>query len=212
MLIVIEGIDGSGKSTLAKDLARQLELLGANIVLTREPGGSKLGKNLRTILQTQPVPVCPVAEFLLFAADRAQHFDEVVVPALRENKIVISDRMGDSSIVYQGYGRGIDKEKIMSVNEWAMQNIKPDLIIYLRISPAIAQQRLCERKKLTVFEKEQAIIVNKLIEAFETLYKNRDDVTILDGTQTPQEVTQHALKAIQLCINKQAPFLKQIPF
>ena len=211
MLIVIEGIDGSGKSTLAKDLAHQLEQQHVNVLLTREPGGSKLGKNLRTILQTQPVPVTPIAEFLLFAADRAQHFEEVVVPALREHKLVISDRMGDSSLIYQGYGRGIDKDKIMLVNAWAMQNIKPDLILYLRIPASVAQQRLYERKKLTVFEKEQTEFVIKLIDGFETLYKNRDDVIILDGTQTPQKVTQTALKAINLWHSKQIAQLNQIP-
>lgn len=203
MLIVIEGIDGSGKSSLAKGLAHTLKEQGADVLLTREPGDTQLGKGLRPILQQQPVPISPITEFLLFAADRAQHFHEVVVPALRANKLVISDRMGDSSLVYQGYGRGIDKEKIKMVNEWAMQGIKPDLILYLRVPVAVAQQRLYERKKLTTFEKEQTDFVLKLLYGFETLYKDRDDVIIVDGTQTPQEVIQNALKALQAWTSKQ---------
>src|SRR3972149_5899470 len=123
MLITLEGIDGSGKSTLAKKMADTLH----NVVLTKEPGGSALGKKLREILQMQPVPITPIAEFLLFAADRAQHFDEVVIPALEQNKIVISDRMADSSLVYQGYGRGINMENIKLVNKWVMQDITPDI-------------------------------------------------------------------------------------
>ncbi|EKD48664.1 MAG: hypothetical protein ACD_64C00193G0003, partial [uncultured bacterium] len=84
MLICIEGIDGSGKSTLAKQLAALLQKDGRTVVLTKEPGGSALGKQLRTILQTQPVPINPISEFLLFAADRAQHVKEVIEPALAQ--------------------------------------------------------------------------------------------------------------------------------
>jgi dTMP kinase len=247
MLIVIEGIDGSGKSTLAKGLALALKAYGLDVLLTREPGDTRLGKSLRPILQQQPIPISPVAEFLLFAADRAQHFHEVIVPALRANKLVISDRMGDSSLVYQGYGRGIDKEKIKMVNEWAMQYIKPNLILYLRVPLHIAQDRLLQKRNLlTEFEKAQTLtwvpmhvtfkpsyqldLINakanlkqvydkplqstdfalKLLEGFETLYKNRDDVITLDGTQSPQHVIQSALEAIQAWTNKQTASHHQI--
>ena len=198
MLIVIEGIDGSGKSTLARNLAHALEKHNHSVFLTREPGGSALGKKLRDILQTQPVPITPVAEFLLFAADRAQHFNDKIVPALKENKIVISDRMGDSSLVYQGFGRGIDKDMINTVNNWAMQNIKSDKTIYLHISPEQAHERLKDRKQLTAFEKEHKAFVCKLIDGFNTLYQNRNDVIILDATQSPEELTDLALKALNL--------------
>src|ERR1700730_16197149 len=128
MLIVIEGIDGAGKSTLAKSLADILTTQGNTVLLTKEPGGSQLGKQLRTILQNQPIPITPIAEYLLFAADRAQHIEQVVKPALERGAIVISDRMGDSSLAYQGYGRGIDKNNIRTVNQWAMQGLTPDLV------------------------------------------------------------------------------------
>src|SRR5690606_13070752 len=136
-------------------LYNKLAQHGYETILTKEPGDSPLGKTLRAILQEKKVSVCPKAEFLLFAADRAQHFDEVVMPALQQNKIVISDRLADSSLVYQGYGRGLDKTLIEQVNTWAMNNIKPDLTLYITLPPAVAAARLAQRASLSSFEKEQ---------------------------------------------------------
>ena len=108
ILIAVEGIDGSGKSSFAKNLTEFFTSHDIATCLTKQPGGTPLGKQLRHILQTQSVPLCSKAEYLLFAADRAQHMHEVIAPALQEKKIVISDRLADSSIIYQGYGRGLE--------------------------------------------------------------------------------------------------------
>ncbi len=197
MLISIEGIDGSGKSTLACNLAEKIQKhCNHSVMLTKEPGGSALGKKLRTILQTQPFPITPIAEFLLFAADRAQHMQQMVKPALEQGTIVISDRMADSSLAYQGYGRGIDKYMIQKVNQWAMQNIKPNIIFYLRINPDIAAQRLQSRTDLTAFEKEQVNFVERLIAGFDKIFQNNQSVVMLDGTQTSEEITATALAQV----------------
>jgi dTMP kinase len=195
-LVVIEGIDGAGKSTLAQFLYNKLMQHGYEAILTKEPGDSPLGKTLRTILQEKKVSVCPKAEFLLFAADRAQHFDEVVIPALQQNKIVISDRLSDSSLVYQGYGRGLDKTLIEQVNTWAMNNIKPDLTLYITLPASVAAARLAQRTTLSSFEKEQQEFLHKVIQGFETLYKNRTDVLTLDGTQPINDLTAQAAETI----------------
>src|SRR3990172_425114 len=156
LLITLEGIDGSGKSTLVKAIVTALTALGKPVVLTKEPGGTALGKELRAILQTQKNPVCNKAEFLLFAADRAQHFKQLIVPALEQGQIVISDRMADSSLAYQGYGRGIDRNMITTINSWAMQGIVPDLTIFLRLTPAKALERAQGRREApTAFEQEK---------------------------------------------------------
>lgn len=202
MLICIEGIDGSGKSTLAQRLAQLLQNEGHIVVLTKEPGGSALGKQLRTILQTQPMPINPISEFLLFAADRAQHVQEVIKPALAQGAIVITDRMGDSSLVYQGYGRGIDTAMIKKVNEWALQGITPDLTLYVKIDGVTAAQRIQKRGTLSAFEKEQKEFVDRLITGFNELYRDRSDVIILDGTQTPDNITLTAGKAISEWMNQ----------
>ncbi len=197
ILISLEGIDGSGKSTLARNLHMHLANQGLDTILTREPGGSALGKKLRTILQEKEVNVCDKAEFLLFAADRAQHFDELIVPALNECKLVISDRMADSSVVYQGYGRGLSIELIQTINAWAMHNIKPDIIIYVQVPVEIALQRITKRKEmLSSFERERLDFTQRLIGGFEKLFHQRHDVIIVDGQLPADEVCEQALSAV----------------
>lgn len=204
LLITIEGIDGSGKSTLTKNLFSRLQRENYELILTKEPGGSALGKQLRNLLQTQPVPITPIAEYLLFAADRAQHFNEVIIPNLKLGKIIISDRMADSSIVYQGYGRGIDIEKIIMVNKWVMQNVQPDITFYVRITPQEAVERLQRRNTTpTAFEKEEEEFSKKLVLGFDEIFKKRPDVTILNGTLSPEELTQYAYEKINTWIQHQ---------
>lgn len=195
-LIAIEGIDGAGKSTLAQSICTSLMQHGHDALLTKEPGDTPLGKMVRPILQEKKVSVCAKAEYLLFAADRAQHFEQVVIPALQENKIVISDRLSDSLLVYQGYGRGLDIMLIAAINSWAMNNIGPDLTIYIKLPPAIATARLAQRAALSSFEKEQQEFIEKVVTGFETLYKNRHDVLALDGTQTINDLTHQAVQRI----------------
>lgn len=204
ILIAIEGIDGSGKSTLTKSLYEQLIQHHFEVILTKEPGGTALGKQLRTILQEKNVPVCPKAEFLLFAADRAQHFKELIAPALSQKKIVISDRMNDSSLVYQGYGRGLDHDMIEKINAWAMEHIRPDITFYLDVPLELAFERLKKRQEsLTAFEREGKEFTKKLIEGFETLYAIRKSAIKLDATQPPKVIALQAYNAVIDWISKQ---------
>jgi len=197
ILISIEGIDGSGKSTLARALQKQLEKKDLPVLLTYEPGDSPLGKHIRKILQERDFAVCGQAEFLLFAADRTQHFTEVIIPHLEKKYIVISDRMGDSSMAYQGYARGVNKEMIQKVNNWAMQNRKPDTTLYIQLSVASALQRLKNRKEApTVFEKEKEDFTKNVIKGFEEIFKNRDNVITLDGEQSADMVAKEAYDKI----------------
>ncbi len=204
ILIAIEGIDGSGKSTLARNLYTAFAAQTIDTILTKEPGGSHLGKQLREILQKQTTPLDPKAEYLLFAADRAQHFTEIIIPALHKGQLVISDRMGDSSIAYQGYGRGLDIAMIKTVNAWAMHGIKPDLIVYVVLDPAVAWQRIKARNEaLTTFEQESKAFIQRLADGFETLFANRNDVITLDGNDSPDLITQKAITAIRAWIHSQ---------
>lgn len=197
LLIGIEGIDGSGKSSLALALSKHLIQLGQTVVLTKEPGGTEFGKSLRQILQYRTTPLDPKAEFLLFAADRAAHFTEVVIPALHHHQIVISDRTCDSSLVYQGYGRGLDLETIKQINQWAMQSYQADLTIYVDVPLTVAQARMQHRAEApTVFEQEELEFQERLIRGFNTIYANRPDVLKLDGTKSTTELTQAAIQAI----------------
>jgi dTMP kinase len=176
LYIAVEGIDGSGKSSLIKALAKTLEANKNAVVVTKEPGGTDLGKTLRSLVQSHKKNICNKAEFLLFAADRTQHISSIVTPALEQGNIVISDRSFISSIAYQGYGRGLDKEMINKVNTWAMNDAMPDLIIYLALDPEIAFKRIAERQKtLTSFEQEKITFWQNVIKGFEDcclVYKN----------------------------------------
>jgi dTMP kinase len=196
ILLSIEGIDGSGKSTLLANMARAFNAAELPVVLTHEPGNTPLGKTLRTLLQERTVPVTAKAEFLLFATDRAQHFQELIIPALQDNKLILSDRMADSSLVYQGYGRGLPLDMISSVNSWAMEGIQPDLTIYVRIPPAVAYERFKQRKKLTVFEQEKETFFTKLVTGFDTIFAQRTNVIHLDGQRPPDELTNQAVSTI----------------
>jgi dTMP kinase len=128
--ITFEGIDGSGKSTQLKLFAGELRKRNFDVVTTLEPGGTPLGRRLReTFLETEE-KVSPLAELLLFAADRAQHVELLIKPSLAANKIVISDRYADSTYVYQGAGRGFDEKIVNQVIELATGGLKPDLTFF----------------------------------------------------------------------------------
>jgi len=197
ILIAIEGIDGSGKSSLAKNLFHELEKREYPVILTKEPGGTQLGQQLRQLVQEKKMPICAEAEFMLFATDRAQHFHELIGPELSKKKIIISDRMADSSLVYQGYGRGLDITTIKMVNEWVMNGIRPDITIFVKVPAQVAAQRIAQRNAtLTAFEKEKTDFIQKLVYGFNELYKNRNDVIIIDGNQSLDNVTHQATTAL----------------
>lgn len=197
IFIVVEGIDGSGKTLFAKNVADQLQNT-YQVLLTKEPGGSMVGKQIRTLVQQQETPLNPQAEFLLFAADRAQHIQEVLEPALHKGMIVVCDRFCDSSLAYQGYGRGLDCTMIETVNNWVIKGIKPDLTFFLTIDAATAQARIHKRREqLTTFEQEDFTFMNRVAQGYQELYKNRHDIIRLSAWQTPEQLTKEAVTVIE---------------
>jgi dTMP kinase len=132
--ITFEGIDGSGKTTQMRMLASDLRLKGCDVLTTKEPGGTPLGRRLREAFLETEETVSPLAELLLFAADRAQHVDFLVKPAINEGKIVISDRYADATFAYQGAGRGFPEKMVAEVIKLATGGLKPDLTLFFDIS------------------------------------------------------------------------------
>jgi len=198
ILITLEGIDGSGKSTLAKNLFAGLQQKNMPVLLTKEPGGTSLGKQIRSMVQEKTMPICAKSEFLLFAADRAQHFQELIIPALQQKKIVISDRMADSSLVYQGFGRGLDVKIIQTVNDFAMDHLKPNLTFYVKVPVEVALERLKARNlELTSFEKEDISFMQRLHLGFETIFKNKNHVITLDGQESPDILAMQATAIVE---------------
>lgn len=143
--VALEGIDGSGTTTQSQLLAARLERLGVCVVRTREPGGTPLGEQLRTLLLDPRIEVDARAEVLLYAAARAQHVNEVVAPALAKGAVVVTDRYVASSVAYQGYGRGLGSDLVWQVNKVAVGTCLPDLTLYLDLPPSEALRRRRQR-------------------------------------------------------------------
>ena len=142
----MEGLDGCGKSTQLERLAAALRQRGHDVLVTREPGGTPLGEGVRGLLTSAVSDgIVPTAELMLIVGARAQHVAQVIRPALAEGKVVISDRYTDSSVAFQGYGRGLDLGLIEKVNLAATEGLRPDLTILLDLEPEAAQARMSAR-------------------------------------------------------------------
>ncbi len=142
MFITLEGPDGSGKTTQARLLAEWLRGQGYEVVLTREPGGTDIGDQIRVVLHDPHNTTMDArTEILLYSASRAQHVAQRIRPALAAGKIVISDRYADSTLAYQGYGRGLDLETLQAITAFATSGLTPDLTLYLDVVPQEGLQR-----------------------------------------------------------------------
>jgi len=143
--ITFEGIDGSGKSTQLRMLTGDLRQRGVDVITTCQPGGTPLGRRLREAFLETEETVAPLAELLLFAADRAQHVEFLIKPALAEGRIVISDRYADATYAYQGAGRGFPEKMVNQVIDIATEGLKPDLTIFFDITVETALRRMSAR-------------------------------------------------------------------
>ena len=144
--ITFEGADGCGKTTQAELVQHYLEEKGYEVIRTREPGSKGLGQKIRELLLHYDGDVAPRCEAFLFLADRAQHIEHLIKPAVESGKIVLCDRHTDSTIAYQGYGRGEDIEHLKYLNNLATGNIKPDLTLVFDVSTETAQNRVGSEK------------------------------------------------------------------
>jgi dTMP kinase len=143
--ITFEGIDGSGKSTQLRMLAGGLRERGVDLITSQEPGGTPLGRRLRDAFLETEENVAPMAELLLFAADRAQHVEFLIKPALANGRVVISDRYADATFAYQGAGRGFDEKTVNKVIKLATGGLKPDLTLFFDIPVTAALSRMSSR-------------------------------------------------------------------
>ena len=142
MFITLEGPEGSGKSTQIKRLAKRLELMGFPVITTREPGGTPIGDQIRQVLvRMENKELHPRTEILLFLAARAQLVEQLIKPALQDGKIILCDRYGDSTLAYQGYGHGLDLEKLRQMLDFATDHLKPDLTILLDLDVKLGLMR-----------------------------------------------------------------------
>ena len=182
LFIVMEGPDGSGKTTQINLLKEYLEEAGYECLITREPGGTVIGEEIRQlILNPQRKEMSPVTEMLLYAASRAQLVHEVIGPALEEGKIVISDRFVDSSIVYQGIARKLGISTVSVVNAPGIGIYRPDGIFFIDLSEAEGLRRKKEQKNLDRMEQEGIDFHHMVSEGYRKVLSGRPEVMKIDG-------------------------------
>jgi dTMP kinase len=201
--ITLEGIEGSGKSLQLVALEKEFQRLRVPHVVTLEPGGTRFGQELRKVLlQTAGAPREPLSELLLYLADRYQHLQEIVEPALREGLYVLSDRYHDATVVYQGYARGIGFDLVQRLAQ-LLQIRRPDLTLVFDLDPVVGLKRARARnsseniEELGRFEAEDLEFHERVREGYRILAsKEPDRVLMVDAHGTPEEVFQRVWPAV----------------
>ncbi|MDR1168869.1 MAG: dTMP kinase [Heliobacteriaceae bacterium] len=195
LFITFEGADGCGKTTQLNLLAQYLEKQGKEILVTREPGAKGLGEKLREILLNYDGEVSDRCEFFLFLADRAQHIDTIVTPAIQSGKIVLCDRHIDSTTAYQGYGRGIDIDRINKLNMAATNNKKPDLTFVFDVDAKTAAKRVGKSKDR--MESAGSAFFNRVRQGYLELAKQEPErIKVINAARSIEEVQEEVKKIL----------------
>jgi dTMP kinase len=204
--ITFEGIDGCGKSTQLRLLASELRVRGLEIVATREPGGTTLGQRLRAALLDVDEQVDPLAELLVFAADRAHHVRTLLLPALKSDQIVLSDRYADATVAYQGAGRGFESKLIQEIVQLATGGLRPDLTLLFDLSvaeSAVRTRRRVANKNSDRLDSEDVEFHTRVRNAYLEIAKSEPDrFRVIDARGSTQETQE-------IVMNIVVPFLQQ---
>lgn len=195
-----EGIDGSGKTTQLKLFSHYLQMKGHDVVVCHEPGGTKIGEEIRKLLLNPMIKgeIYFLTELLLFNASRAQLIHEVILPSLKANKIILIDRYIDSTLAYQGYGRGINKDIIKNLNEMVTKNIKPLLTFLFVIDIETAKKRNSDAKKKDRFEGESIEFIQSVQEGYREFAKIEPKrFRIINADKSPQKINEEIINHVE---------------
>jgi len=211
MFISFEGIEGSGKTTQAKHTVRFLQDKGHDCVITREPGGTRIGEKIRAIL-LDPLSkdMYPLTEFLLYTADRAQHIKEYILPLLSDGKIVLCDRYYDATMAYQGFARGLDIGLIEKIHKLLFENLKPDITLLLDLPPEIGLKRAWKQinngnriSQETRFEEERLSFHKRVRAGYLELSRLEPErFRIIDASKDEHEVREEIINILASEINR----------
>ena len=197
--ITLEGVDGCGKTSMAGRLAVYLRQTGLSVLLTREPGGSALGAELRRAVLHGNEILDPRTETLLFAADRAQHMASLILPALERGEVVICDRFTDSTLAYQGGGRGLDAAELEQINSFASFGLRPDITLYLRAPLKVAFSR--REGQADRLEREEQAFFERVAAFYDGLaLADPARIVTVDASPGPDEVWEQIVSALKRCL------------
>ncbi len=197
-LITIEGLDGAGKTTLATGLLGTLRERAIPVQLLREPGGVKAAETIRALVKDPAAHISPRAEALLYAAARAQLVQEALEPLLERGTWIVLDRFVDSSLAYQGAGRGLGIAPVRAINEFATGGLAPDLTLLVRVDPRLGRERSRDRGALDRLELEPDGFFDRIARAYDELARAEPQrIVTIDGHQPPPTVLAEAVAALE---------------
>ncbi len=204
LFITFEGNDGCGKTTVSTKVYESLKEKGEPVVYTREPGGNDIAEQIRAvILDPNNTAMDARTEALLYAASRRQHLTEKILPALAEGKIVLCDRFIDSSLAYQGIGRGIGMDEVLQINEFAIENHMPDATIFLSVSLETGWKRVSQRGQLDRLDQESREFHQRVAEGYEQVKARfAQRMIVIDAEADMETVFAQALHHTEEIINK----------
>ncbi|MCS7228555.1 MAG: dTMP kinase [Candidatus Kryptonium sp.] len=192
MFITFEGVDLCGKTTQAEILIERLKNLGLDVVFVREPGGTRISEHIRKILlDSENKEMDAITELFLFSASRAQLVKEVIIPSLNSGKVVVCDRFYDSTLAYQGYGRGIEIEKIKTINELASAGLTPDITFLIDIPvDEIYKRKKAKYSEFDRMENSGIEFYNRVRYGYLEISKSSDRFVVIDGTRGIEEISE----------------------
>ncbi len=195
--ITLEGGECSGKTTIIESLIKKLEELNIKYITTREPGGIRIAEDIRNIiLDVKNTEMTPECEALLYAASRMQHLSQKVIPAINDGNVVICDRFLDSSLVYQGYARGLGIDKVLTINSFALDYL-PGLTLFIDVTPDVALKRMSGRNKADRLDLETMDFHQKVYEGYQLVYKKYPErIKRVDGNQELDKVVKDCVDIV----------------
>lgn len=204
--IVLDGVNGAGKSTAQESISSWLRSQHKSTVLTREPGATSLGKSIRSlVLEKRDEPISHMSELMLFGADRAEHVNKVILPALARSEWVICDRYFYSSIAFQGHGRGLPLDKINQVNALATGGVLPDIVLLFDLDPVVGLARAKGRGDIAKdsFEAEELAFHKRVREGFLKIAQERQEpFALIDASASPAEVLGQCISFLEVLLKR----------
>ena len=202
--ITVEGSDGSGKTSFITFATKYLKEKGYKVITTREPGGTEFSEKVRELLFDSSNDIDAKTESLLFCASRRDHIVKKILPYVNDGYIVICDRFVDSSVAYQSYGRGLDKQEILDINAYTTDNLEPDLTLYFSIDVEVGLARTKNRDDNNRMDQESLNFYKNVKRGYDDLSKeNSERIKVIDASDTFENVQKQALSILEGFLNNE---------